>query len=77
MNDYEKVLRDSGLVEMLNELGFSDVEIFEIIKKKIMAREKAIEVEKLVKEYASEMYWTKQSYETIFANFAMEIKNVK
>lgn len=77
MNDYEKVLRDSGLVEMLVELGFSDAESFEIIKQKIIARDKAVKVENLVKQYASKMYRTTDSYETIFTNFALELQNVK
>lgn len=77
MNDYEKVLKDSGLVDMLIESGLSDADVFEAIKRKIETRRKAIEVEKLVKEYASKMYRTTESYETIFAQFAVEIQNVK
>lgn len=77
MNDYEKVLKDSGLVDMLIGLGLSDEEVMNIIKRKIAERRKAVEVEKLVKEYASKMYRTTESYETIFAQFAVEIQNVK
>jgi hypothetical protein len=62
---------------MLISLGLSDEEVGEVIKRKIVERRKAIEVEKLVKEYASKMYRTIESYETIFAQFAMEIQNVK
>lgn len=86
MNDYEKVLKDSGLVDMLICLGLSDEEVMNVIKRKIETRRRDIEAQKIKDKYSSlikQKIMLKEApvkyvnLNEILSNFAMEIQNVK
>lgn len=86
MNDYEKVLKDSGLVDMLIGLGLSDEEVMNVIKRKIAERRKDIAIQKAIGTYSSlikQKIMLKEApveyvdLNEILNNFAVEIQNVK